>query len=62
MANNKEYLGDSVYVALHLDGSLELTTENGLGATNTIILELEVYNALLRYVEQEKEKNDTRTT
>jgi hypothetical protein len=47
----KEYLGDSVYVDLE-DGMLKLTTENGEEATNTILLEAEVYAALLRYVSQ----------
>ena len=48
----KEYLGDSVY-AENLDGiGMKLTTENGLGASNTIILELEVYLALIRFAEQ----------
>jgi len=44
----KEYLGDSVYIEVE-DGSFKLTTENGVGATNTIFLEPEVYTALVRY-------------
>ena len=45
----KQYLGDSVYV--ESDGwMLTLTTENGMGASNTICLEPQVYAALLRYV------------
>lgn len=45
----KEYLGDSVYVALDGYGGLVLTTENGLGPSNTIVLEPEVYAALVEY-------------
>lgn len=49
----KEYLGDAVYV--ETDGyGLTLTTEDGYRATNTIYLEPEVYNALVRYVESLK--------
>ena len=52
---NKRYLGDSVYV--EFDGfSFVLTTENGYGASNTIVLEPKVYEALVLYVEQLKSK------
>jgi hypothetical protein len=34
--------------------SLTLTTENGAGPSNTIVLEPEVYRALLSYVERLK--------
>lgn len=50
-ATEKEYLGDGVYVAPDGFGGLLLTTEDGIRATNTIVLEPEVYNALLRYVQ-----------
>ena len=41
----KVYLGDSVY--LDFDGwNLILTTDNGSGPTNEIVLEPEVYRAL----------------
>jgi len=51
---NKQYIGDSVYV--DFDGcGLVLTTENGYGPTNTIMMELEVYDALVAYVNQLKE-------
>ena len=44
----KEYLGDSVYI--EYDGfNLTLTTENGYGASNTIVMEPEVFAALLRF-------------
>ena len=45
---NKQYLGDSVYA--EYDGSgIVLTTDNGLGPTNVIYLELEVLAALVRF-------------
>lgn len=46
---NKQYLGDGVYV--EYDGyGLVLTTENGIEATNRIVLEPEVCSSLVRYV------------
>ncbi|MFI5222627.1 MAG: hypothetical protein ACHQX3_00030 [Nitrospirales bacterium] len=50
---HKDYLGDSVYAEIE-DGMVKLTTENGLGASNTIFLEPEVIAALNRYVERIK--------
>ncbi len=62
MANNKVYLGDSVYI--QFDGyHVVLTTENGLPSdpSNTIALDGEVLNKLLEYVAkipvQEPNKN-----
>jgi hypothetical protein len=49
VTTGKVYLGDSVYVEVE-DGMLKLTTDNGLGASNTIYLEDQVYAALLQYV------------
>lgn len=50
---NKTYLGDSVYV--EFDGfGLTLTTENGIGASNTIYLEPGIFDALTDYVEHLK--------
>ncbi len=46
----KAYLGDSVYVECVAD-DLILTTNNGEADSNTIVLEPEVYEALLRYTE-----------
>ena len=47
----KVYLGDSVYVEINEAGQLVLTTENDIyGASNTIYLEPEVYDALLKFV------------
>lgn len=45
----KAYLGDGVYVKL-LDYGIELTTENGIEVTNTIVLEPDIYSALLIFV------------
>lgn len=50
----KSYLGDSVYVECE-HGMLKLTTENGLGPTNTIYLEPEVYRALVEYVDAHRD-------
>jgi hypothetical protein len=49
---SKDYLGDSVYAEVDDCGNLVLTTENGLGASNTIVLEPEVIAALERYVKR----------
>jgi hypothetical protein len=54
MPEQKAYLGDGVYVAT-CELGLELTTENGISVTNRIVLEPEVYEALVRYVERLKE-------
>ena len=52
----KDYLGDGVYVKL-LDYGIELTTENGIEITNTIVLEPDVYSALLIFVANCRRKN-----
>jgi len=50
----KRYLGDSVYA--EFDGyAIVLTTDNGEGASNTIVLEPNTYESLARYVEQMNE-------
>jgi len=47
--NLKDYLGDSVYA--DFDGyAFVLTTDNGLGPSNTIVLEPQLIDALNRYV------------
>jgi hypothetical protein len=51
--NTKEYLGDGVYAELDR-GMVKLTTENGIEVTNTIYLEPEVIDTLLRYLEKLK--------
>lgn len=47
MVSRKQYLGDAVYAEFD-DQTLNvtLTTENGIEATNTIVLEPEVLDAL----------------
>lgn len=46
---DKRYLGDGVYV--EFDGyNLILTTENGITATNRIVLEPSVYGLLVVFV------------
>jgi hypothetical protein len=47
----KEYLGDSVYVD-HDGYGVVLTTDNGYGPSNTIILEPEVVTALNNYIKR----------
>jgi len=47
----KRYLGDSVYARVDEYGDLVLTTENGLGPSNTIILNADVYEALKLFME-----------
>lgn len=55
MIERKTYLGDSVYA--EFDGhEVTLTTENDInGPSNTIVLEPEVYAALVAWVEHLKE-------
>ncbi len=48
---NKIYLGDAVYAEVDELGDLVLTTEDGIRATNRIVLEPSVLIALQRYVE-----------
>jgi len=51
MKNHKQYLGDGAYI--DFDGyALILTTEDGIDETNRIVLEPEVYAALVAYVER----------
>jgi hypothetical protein len=45
----KEYIGDGVYVD-ESRGMIRLTAENGESITNTIYLEVEVWEALCSYV------------
>lgn len=48
--SDKRYLGDAVYAEWDEWGRVVLTTEDGYRATNTIVLESEVYDALVQYV------------
>ena len=52
----KTYLGDGCYV--DFDGySLTLTTENGVSTQNIIVLEPEVYSALIAFVDRLRSGN-----
>ena len=57
---NKEYLGDAVYAEWEefADGSVRLilTTEDGIKATNKIILEPEVIIELHRYLKRRRKE------
>jgi len=50
---NKSYLGDAVYVEIDKYDALILTTENGIRATNTIVLEPDVLKALFDYIKKQ---------
>ena len=47
----KQYLGDSVYAETSENG-IVLTTDNGMGPSNTIVLEPEVLYALQVFLEK----------
>ena len=49
------YLGDSVYYELDC-GTVILTTQNGLGASNTIALEPEVIVNLVRQIARDLDR------
>ena len=49
---SKQYLGDGVYVDHDPHFGIRLTTEDGYSATNTIVLEPEVFAALVEYAER----------
>lgn len=51
--DTKVYLGDSVYAEV-VNGMIRLTTDDGDGRSNEIFLELEVFEALVAYVERMK--------
>lgn len=49
----KTYIGDGAYA--EFDGyGIVLTTENGVSVTNRIVLDPEVYEALVQFVEHVK--------
>ncbi len=57
LSKEKRYLGDGVYMVY--DGySLHLTTEDGISATNTIVLEPEVWQSFDRYTKEIKEQGN----
>lgn len=49
MSGAKQYLGDGVYAEM-VERTVKLTTENGVETTNTIYLEQETVNALIKYL------------
>lgn len=48
----KTYLGDGAYVQWDGNG-LKLTAENGIEATDTVYLEVEVIGSFLQYLKQQ---------
>jgi len=46
----REYLGDGAYCRLDLFGGIVLTAEDGITATDTIVLEQPVLKALENYI------------
>lgn len=55
----KAYLGDAVYASISNFGELVLTTEDGIKATNTIVLEPSVVLELESYIKAWRSKNAT---
>ena len=49
MSDQKAYIGDSVYVDIDADRGIVLTTENGFGPTNRIVLEPDVLLSFIVY-------------
>lgn len=60
MPEQKDYLGDGVYVAIE-HGELLLTTEDGIRVTNRIVLEGPVYAALVAYVHRIRVEQEARS-
>lgn len=52
---NKFYVGDGVYARFDKHGDLILTTEDGLNATNVIILEPAVWESLKQFAARQHE-------
>lgn len=61
-SEHKSYLGDSVYVDIDQYGGLILTTENGLGATNSIVMEPEVIHKLADWIIEMQGQQMVRTS
>lgn len=52
---SKRYIGDGVYA--DFDGyGIVLTTEDGISVTNRIVVEPEVYDSLMQFVKDLREK------
>ena len=56
MTEHKQYLGDGVYVDVDNHGGMVLTTEDGTRVIHEIWIEASVWHALVRWVEQMKQK------
>lgn len=54
----KTYLGDTVYAEIDDEDCVILTTEDDIETTNQIVLEPEVFNALVNYVLNELQPDD----
>lgn len=52
----KKYLGDGAYLDWQPDGTLILTTENGIQTTNRIVLEPELVVRLESLIEERRRK------
>jgi len=52
----KEYLGDSVYAERDEFDAIVLTTEDGIGVSNRIVLEIEVVEALMKFCKSKVSK------
>jgi hypothetical protein len=50
-----QYLGDSVYAEVE-DGMVKLTTNNGIGASNTIFMNADVVRELLDYIKRKRQE------
>ena len=57
---SNEYLGDRLYVRIEF-GSLVLTSENGIKILDRVVLEPQVWEALLDYVARVNKQNDKST-
>ena len=53
---DREYLGDSVYVDYNSARQIVLELDNGMGIHTTIVLEPEVFDELVNYVERIQNK------
>ena len=55
-ATSKTYLGDAVYAQVDEFGDVVLTTENGICATNRIVMEPAVMRSLIKWLRSLDEK------
>lgn len=52
--NEKQYLGDGVYIQVKEYGEIWLTTEDGVSVTNTIVLDSHVIQALVIFLKGQR--------